>query len=86
MPLTQQDRTKMKKVYLQPETACYELESNQSLMEESITLPVYNGGTTGGTPNPPTPPPVVEDIDSLLSKQYTLPDLWSDEEDEEEDD
>lgn len=63
----------MKKTYLKPETACLEMRENQPLLEDSATLPVYNGGTSGSGDDDD-----VDDPDDLLAKPTTIYVAWDD--------
>ncbi|MBQ6063938.1 MAG: hypothetical protein IJK87_09980 [Prevotella sp.] len=54
----------MKKTYLQPEMAYLEIKENLPLLDNSVTLPVGDGGNSGN----PNDDDDVSDFDDLLSK------------------
>lgn len=50
------------------------MRENQPLLEDSATLPVYNGGTSGQTDEDDD----VDDPDELLAKPTTIYVAWDD--------
>ncbi len=68
----------MKKTYLQPEMASLEIRDNQPLMNNTVTLPVADGGNNG-TPDPDDD---VDDFGDLLAKPGIIYDAWEDDDKE----
>ena len=68
----------MKKTYLQPEMASLEVRDNQPLMNNTVTLPVADGGNNGS----PDPNDDVDDFGDLLAKPGIIYDAWEDEDKE----
>lgn len=64
----------MKKTYLQPEIGCLEIRDDLLLLEESVTMPIHNGGTTGQIDEDDD----VDDPDELLAKPTTIYVAWDD--------
>lgn len=64
----------MKKTYLKPEIECLEIRENLPLLENTVTLPVGDGGTSG-TPDSNDD---VSEFEDLLSKPTTIYVAWDD--------
>lgn len=64
----------MKKIYLKPEIECLEIRENLPLLENTVTLPVGDGGTSG-TPDSNDD---VSEFEDLLSKPTTIYVAWDD--------
>ena len=68
----------MKKTYLQPETESLEIRDHQPLMSNTVTLPAFNGGTSGTTGEEDE----TDNFDDLLAKPGIIYDAWEDDDKE----